>query len=50
VFSEKVSGLKDAHPLLAQLVKAIEHGDVVIVTRLDRLARSTPHPASSSAA
>ena len=43
VFSEKVSGAKDARPQLARLMKSLEYGDVVIVTRLDRLARSTLH-------
>ena len=43
VFSEKISGIKDTRPQLARLMKAIEHGDVVIVARLDRLARSTLH-------
>src|SRR5215472_4937940 len=43
VFSEKISGIKDARPQLARLMKSIEYGDAVIVTRLDRLARSTLH-------
>ena len=41
VFAEKISGIKDNRPQLARLMKAIESGDVVIVTHLDRLARST---------
>lgn len=43
VFAEKVSGIKDSRPQLARLMQAIEYGDVVVVTRLDRLARSTLH-------
>jgi DNA invertase Pin-like site-specific DNA recombinase len=43
VFAEKVSGIKDTRPQLARLMKTLEYGDVVVVTRLDRLARSTLH-------
>jgi DNA invertase Pin-like site-specific DNA recombinase len=41
VFAEKVSGARTDRVELARLMKRIEAGDVVIVTRLDRLARST---------
>ena len=41
VYSEKASGAKSDRPQLAKLIKALAHGDQVIVTRLDRLARST---------
>ena len=41
VFREKVSGARADRPELARLMRALDHGDVVIVTRLDRLARST---------
>jgi DNA invertase Pin-like site-specific DNA recombinase len=41
VFSEKVSGARSDRAELAKLLKRLEPGDVVIVTRLDRLARST---------
>jgi DNA invertase Pin-like site-specific DNA recombinase len=41
VFNEKMSGARSDRPQLARLLKAVEPGDVVIVTRLDRLARST---------
>ncbi len=41
VFREKVSGAKATNrPELARLLKVLNAGDVVIVTRLDRLARS----------
>ena len=41
IYREKQSGARaDRHELL-KLLKAIEHGDVVMVTRIDRLARST---------
>jgi DNA invertase Pin-like site-specific DNA recombinase len=41
VFQEKVSGAKRERPQLARLLAALSPGDVVLVTRLDRLARST---------
>jgi DNA invertase Pin-like site-specific DNA recombinase len=41
VFSEKASGVRSDRPALARLIKALAPGDQVIVTRLDRLARST---------
>ena len=41
VFAEKVSGAKTDRAELGKLLKRLERGDVVIVTRLDRLARST---------
>src|SRR6266487_6892115 len=41
VFKEKVSGAKTDRAELAKLVRRLEPGDVLMVTRLDRLARST---------
>ena len=41
VFREKISGAKSHRPELAKLLRTIGPGDVLIVTRLDRLARST---------
>jgi DNA invertase Pin-like site-specific DNA recombinase len=41
VFAEKVSGAKTDRVELARVLKRIEAGDLLIVTRLDRLARST---------
>jgi DNA invertase Pin-like site-specific DNA recombinase len=41
VFAEKVSGAKTDRVELAKVLKRIEAGDLLIVTRLDRLARST---------
>jgi DNA invertase Pin-like site-specific DNA recombinase len=41
VFKEKVSGAKTDRAELAKLLRRIESGDVLVVTRLDRLARST---------
>ena len=41
IFREKASGARADRPELARLVRKIGSGDVVLVTRLDRLARST---------
>ena len=41
VFREKVSGARADRPELARLMRGLTAGDVVLVTRLDRLARST---------
>jgi DNA invertase Pin-like site-specific DNA recombinase len=41
VYAEKVSGAKTDRVELGKLLRRLEPGDVLIVTRLDRLARST---------
>jgi DNA invertase Pin-like site-specific DNA recombinase len=41
VFKEKVSGAKTDRAELAKVMRRLEPGDVLLVTRLDRLARST---------
>jgi DNA invertase Pin-like site-specific DNA recombinase len=41
VFAEKVSGAKTNRAQLAKAIEALAGGDVLLVTRLDRLARST---------
>jgi DNA invertase Pin-like site-specific DNA recombinase len=41
VYAEKISGARSDRPELAKLLKRLSAGDVLIVTRLDRLARST---------
>jgi DNA invertase Pin-like site-specific DNA recombinase len=41
IFAEKASGAWRERPELARLKAQVTHGDVVLVTRLDRLARST---------
>ena len=41
VFSEKASGARTERPELAKLLRRLDEGDVLMVTRLDRLARST---------
>jgi DNA invertase Pin-like site-specific DNA recombinase len=40
IFREKVSGVRADRPQLKKMVTALRHGDLVIVTRLDRLGRS----------
>ena len=40
-YEEKVSGAKRDRPQLARMLDQMREGDVVVVTRLDRLARST---------
>src|SRR5262245_61227636 len=41
VFKEKVSGAKTDRAELAKAISKLQPGDVLVVTRLDRLARST---------
>lgn len=43
VFSEKQSGLDSRRPQLAACLEFVRAGDLLIVTRLDRLARSVIH-------
>ncbi|WP_283814785.1 recombinase family protein [Bradyrhizobium aeschynomenes] len=41
VFSEKMSGVRADRPQLARAIAALDQGDVLAVTRIDRLARSS---------
>ena len=41
IYKEKASGAKSDRPALAKVIRRLEPGDVLVVTRLDRLARST---------
>lgn len=41
VFTEKRSGLDGKRPMLAECLRYVREGDTLIVTKLDRLARST---------
>jgi DNA invertase Pin-like site-specific DNA recombinase len=41
IYQEKISGARSDRKQLARLMATIDAGDIVIVTRLDRLARST---------
>jgi DNA invertase Pin-like site-specific DNA recombinase len=40
VYAEKMSGARTDRPELAKLLKRLDAGDVLLVTRLDRLAAS----------
>ena len=41
IFQEKISGAKADRKQLARAIARLDEGDVLVVTRLDRLARST---------
>ena len=41
IFAEKISGAKRDRPALERCLASLEPGDTVLVTKLDRLARST---------
>jgi DNA invertase Pin-like site-specific DNA recombinase len=41
IYREKITGARADRPELAKMLRALEPGDVVVVARLDRLARST---------
>jgi len=41
IFQEKISGARSDRKQLIRLMAALAKGDILVVTRLDRLARST---------
>lgn len=43
IYHEKISGAKRERPQLSELLGYIRKGDVLVVCKLDRLARSTAH-------
>jgi len=42
-FQEKISGVKRDRPQLNEMLNYVREGDSVVVTKLDRIARSTKH-------
>jgi DNA invertase Pin-like site-specific DNA recombinase len=48
IYRQKISGTRADRPQLARLMKALKAGDVVTVTKLDRLGRSTREFARSN--
>ena len=43
VFQEKASGVDSGRPELTAMLDFVREGDAVVVTKLDRIARSTKH-------
>jgi len=43
IFKEKISGVKRNRPQLIEMLNYVREGDSVVVTKLDRIARSTKH-------
>ena len=43
IFQEKASGVKEDRPQLAAMLDYIREGDTVVISKLDRIARSTKH-------
>jgi DNA invertase Pin-like site-specific DNA recombinase len=43
IFQEKISGVTDKRPQLQSCLEYVRQGDTLVVTKLDRLARSTLH-------
>jgi DNA invertase Pin-like site-specific DNA recombinase len=41
IYREKISGVRSDRPELAKLMRALGKGDVLVITKIDRLARST---------
>lgn len=43
MYLDKMSGMKNSRPELDRLLAEVQHGDTVVVHKLDRLGRSTIH-------
>lgn len=43
IYEEKISGTRQDRPELEKMIDQLREGDVIVVSRLDRIARSTRH-------
>ena len=43
IFSEKRSGLEADRPRLTECLRYVRKGDILVISRIDRLARSAEH-------
>lgn len=43
IYQEKISGTRQNRPELTKLIEQLREGDVIVVSRVDRIARSTRH-------
>jgi len=43
IFKENISGAKQHRPQITEMLNYVREGDTVVVTKLDRIARSTKH-------
>lgn len=43
IYTEQESGLKEARPVLTDLLQTLKKGDTLVIYKLDRLARGTQH-------
>src|SRR5262245_66460808 len=49
IFEEKASGTRQERPVLQECLRYLRKGESLVVTRLDRLARSLAHPSARDA-
>ena len=46
IYKEKVTGTKTNRPELHKMLNELQHGDIIIISELTRLSRSTKDPVS----